>query len=76
MSRIVSATVRVSDDEYLHIECRFSDGQKYAAVMVDADHPELAHDICEYLNMRERMHARIQSNISCDALGIPREPTP
>jgi hypothetical protein len=48
------ATVRlaVDDDGVSHysIECRFADGQKYAPVTVDGDHPELAQRIVEMLN--------------------------
>lgn len=35
------ATVRDGGDEW-HIECRFKDGQKFAAVTVDKDHEDLA----------------------------------
>ncbi|ANI78994.1 hypothetical protein [Sphingobium sp. EP60837] len=35
------ATVRDGDDEW-HIECRFKDGQKFAAIIVDKDHEDLA----------------------------------
>lgn len=36
-------------DEY-HIECRFEDGQKFAAVTVDGRFPELADKIAAFLN--------------------------
>lgn len=35
------ATVRDGRDEW-HIECRFKDGQKFAAVTVDKEHEDLA----------------------------------
>jgi hypothetical protein len=34
--RVTHATIRDAEDE-LHIECRFSDGQKYAAIRLDDD---------------------------------------
>lgn len=46
---VTHATVRDAVDE-LHIECRFSDGQKFAAVKVDAEFPELASLVAELLN--------------------------
>lgn len=46
---VIKATVRDADDE-LHIECRFSDGQKFAAVRVDSDFPELANRIASFLS--------------------------
>lgn len=42
-------TVRKGDDEW-HIECRFSDGQKYAAIKVDGDFPLLADRVAAFLN--------------------------
>lgn len=39
-----------SDGEELHLECRFPDGQKYAAVVVDSEHVLLAHLIAKFLN--------------------------
>jgi len=47
--KVISATVRDGEDE-LHIECRFDDGQKFAAVTVAAEFEELAQAICEFLN--------------------------
>lgn len=46
---IIYATVRDGYDEW-HIECRFADGQKYAAVKVSREFENLAHRICDYLN--------------------------
>jgi len=43
------ATIRECEDDY-HIECRFADGQKYAAVTVDIAQEKMAHDICDFLN--------------------------
>ncbi len=45
------ATVRDTDDGDLHIECRFRDGQKYAAVQVDGSQAELAFAIAEFLSV-------------------------
>lgn len=47
--KVIAATIRDADDE-LHIECRFSDGQKFAAVTVAAEFEDLARSICEFLN--------------------------
>lgn len=48
------ATVRdaISDNnmDELHIECRMSDGQKGAFIVVDSDFPELAQRIAAWLN--------------------------
>ena len=46
---VVYCTVRDGDHE-LHLECRMSDGQKGAFVLVSIEFPELAQDICDYLN--------------------------
>lgn len=47
-------TQRVAEDEHgveeIHLECRFSDGQKLAAVIVSSDFPELANRIELFLN--------------------------
>jgi hypothetical protein len=53
MAGVVSATVRDGDDEW-HIECRFDDGQKYAAIRVDKEQEDLADAICAFLNARAR----------------------
>lgn len=48
---VVYATVRpngTGDD--LDIECRFSDGQKFAAVKVDGGFPELTYRIANFLS--------------------------
>ena len=42
-------TVREGDAEW-HLECRFFDGQKYAAIRVDGACPDLAHRIAALLN--------------------------
>lgn len=53
-SQVLFAGVRDSKDDngfpVLDIECRFSDGQKFAAVQVDGRFPELAMRIAEFLN--------------------------
>jgi len=43
------ATVRDGDNEW-HIECRFSDGQKFAAVTIAKPFEQLAHNIADFLN--------------------------
>ena len=42
-------TVREGDSEW-HLECRFSDGQKYAAIKIDEAYPELATRVAALLN--------------------------
>lgn len=42
-------TVREGGDEW-HLECRFSDGQKYAAIRVDGECPRLAERVSSLLN--------------------------
>ena len=42
-------TVREGDSEW-HLECRFSDGQKYAAIKIDEACPELATRVAALLN--------------------------
>jgi hypothetical protein len=42
-------TVRDGGDDW-HIECSFADGQKFAAVQVDIEFPQLAHRIANFLN--------------------------
>ena len=49
--QITHCTVRDGGD-FWHLECRFDDGQKFAAVQVDKDHEQLADDIARYLNDR------------------------
>lgn len=44
-------TIRDGADE-IHLECRFSDGQKYAAVMVDIECPSLADFLAKAINTR------------------------
>ena len=41
-------TVREGDSEW-HLECRFSDGQKYAAIKIDEACPELATRVAALL---------------------------
>jgi len=50
--KILFTTVRDGDDEW-HIECRFSDGQKFAAVKVDKEFEGLADRISRFLNLPE-----------------------
>jgi hypothetical protein len=40
--------------DFWHLECRFDDGQKFAAIQVDKDHEKLADEIAAYLNTRNR----------------------
>jgi hypothetical protein len=39
--------------DFWHLECRFDDGQKFAAIQVDKDHEKLADEIAAYLNTRK-----------------------
>lgn len=59
--KVLFATVREADDDEIHIECRFSNGEKYAAVKVAAPLDELADEIAAYLSVppdqRERARA-------------------
>lgn len=52
--QVVFAGVRDSEDDkgcpVFDIECRFSDGQKFAVVQVDGDFQELARRIAEFLS--------------------------
>ena len=52
--KILYATVRESEDRmgeaHYDIECRFANGEKFAAVRVDIEFPELAARIAEYLS--------------------------
>ena len=50
---VVYATVR-DGGEYWHIECRFDDGQKFAAVLVDIEFEALADKIARALNEADR----------------------
>lgn len=56
-ARVTYATVRTSEDgrgiESYDIECRFSDGQKFAAIQVDGEFPKLAQRICAALALSE-----------------------
>ena len=47
--RLMMATIRDAENE-IHIECRFSDGQKFAAVKVDPYFPQLAQALVAYMN--------------------------
>lgn len=51
VTKILKATLRETDFEF-HIECSFSDGQKFSAVTVDKTVPgaqNLAMTICDFL---------------------------
>ncbi len=50
---VIECGVRETEEDW-HIECRFSDGQKMAAVIVDKEFPELAQAIASYLNSRAK----------------------
>lgn len=56
-AKVTHATVRTSEDgrgiESYDIECRFSDGQKFAAIQVDGEFPKLAQRICAALALSE-----------------------
>lgn len=51
---VTFCTQRTAEDENgieeIHLECRFSDGQKFAAVIISSDFPELANKIEAFLN--------------------------
>ncbi len=50
---VIYATVRAGgpeNDPCWDIECRFNDGQKFAAIHVDHSMEKLAHFICDALN--------------------------
>lgn len=47
--KLIHCTQRHCEDE-IHLECRFEDGQKFAAVVIDIDHPEIANKIEKFLN--------------------------
>lgn len=55
--------IRDGGDE-IHIECRFPDGQKYAAVTVDIERETLAEEIATFINTR----AKILTGAKADAL--------
>lgn len=48
--KITRVVERVSNDDYDHIECTFDDGQKFAAILVDKDFPELSTLITRLLS--------------------------
>ena len=53
MPNVTHATIRDADDE-LHIECRFVDGQKFAAITIDkaiSYHNEIANNVCGFINV-------------------------
>lgn len=58
-AKVTHATVRISEDgrgtESYDIECRFSDGQKFAAIQVDGEFPKLAQRICSALTLPETL---------------------
>lgn len=51
---VTYCTQRIAEDENgieeIHLECRFSDGQKFAAIIVDSDFPGLADKLEAFLN--------------------------
>ena len=47
-AKVIHATLRDGDGE-IHIECRFDDGQKFAAIVVDDQFPQLAEDILAFI---------------------------
>lgn len=63
---VENATVRDGGEDW-HVECRFADGQKFAAVTVDKDHPDLAQWIANALS-GEESGAPADKNISVDEL--------
>ena len=55
--KVIKAGVRETTDDIgdlaWDIECRFDDGQKFAAIQVDGDFEQLADDIAKFLNERK-----------------------
>jgi len=49
---VIHAVSGSGRDEW-HIECRFPSGEKYAPVVVDGDHEDLADWLCAQINARE-----------------------
>jgi hypothetical protein len=70
--RVLSATVRDTDSDELHIECRFAYGEKYAAVKVDADKPVLADAICDFLNGKRAPLAAGRVGVAVDDAMVER----
>ena len=55
----LSATlVHQEIDGTIMVVCTFDDGQKYAAIEVEDCLPELARDICAFINLRGAMAKR------------------
>jgi len=56
--QVLFAGVRNTEDDQgipmFDIECRFADGQKFAAVQVDGQFPQLAQRIAEFLSAPTR----------------------
>jgi hypothetical protein len=50
-NELKKVTIRECEDEF-HLECRFKDGQKFAAVTVDINCETLATEICNFLNVK------------------------
>lgn len=47
--RVIHAATRVGTED-IHIECHFSDGQKFCVATVDGEFPVLAQSIVDFLN--------------------------
>jgi hypothetical protein len=48
--QLIGVSVRHSnDEEWIDLECRFADGQKFTAVQVDAAYPHLAERVAKLL---------------------------
>lgn len=51
-AELIGVTVRHSDDpDWIDLECRFTNGEKYVAVQVDAARPELAQRLARLLGV-------------------------
>ncbi len=48
---VLFVTVRDGGEDW-HLECRMSDGQKYAVISVDKPFEGLAHEIADFLNAK------------------------
>jgi hypothetical protein len=59
--KVEFCTIRGAIDEWgepeNHLECRFSDGQKFAAIIIDGNFEKLARCMCDFLNSEQYKNA-------------------
>ena len=61
VERLINVTVRETDDpDWDDIECRFSNGEKYAAIQVDKDKPWLAFHVVDALTLFQSQKEEIE----------------